>query len=144
MNILNEVRAEAGRDLDMLAEVTKTNLGCDMVFISISKHDELYSVGLDQNSAQVPANRFRKELDTVCSATVGKNKTIVLEDALNHPAYKSLPYVSDGPIGAYLGVPLRTQQTGLSVLYVRFPRKPASGTHSRVHSWSTLLLSYPR
>ncbi|MEO0923044.1 MAG: GAF domain-containing protein [Pseudomonadota bacterium] len=108
MNILNEVRAEAGRDLDMLAEVTKTNLGCDMVFISISKHDELYSVGLDQNSAQVPANRFRKELDTVCSATVGKNKTIVLEDALNHPAYRSLPYVSDGPIGAYLGVPLRT------------------------------------
>ena len=108
MNFLNEARAEVGRDLDMLAEVTKTKLRCDMVFISVSKHDKLYSVGLDQNSSQVPSNRFHKALDIVCSLTAGQDKTIALEDATIDPAYSNLPYVSDGPIVAYLGVPLRT------------------------------------
>ena len=107
MNYLDEFRVEAGRDLNMLAEVTKSNLGCDMVFISVSKDDKLYSVGLDQTSARTPSNGFHSTLDTVCRVTAGQNRTIALEDATTDPSYSGLPYVTDGQIVAYLGVPLR-------------------------------------
>lgn len=99
--------SDIARDLDMLAEITKRNLGCDMVFVSVKHQNRLHSVGLDLESATYESNRVHKTLDTVCARTITLDGPLSLFDARVDPEYKKLAYVAEGPIVAYLGVPLR-------------------------------------
>ena len=109
MNVLLSGETLAGRDFDMLAEVAKTQLSCDMIFVSIAKHEKLFSVGLDLSSAKSSSNRVHRAADTVCQTTVDENRIVALENAKADERFNSLEYVTKGDIVGYLGVPLRAQ-----------------------------------
>ncbi len=102
---------ESARDLDLLAELAKQKLNCDMVFISLSHQDRLFSVGLDLETAEVESNRVHYALNTICSATTRNNQIVLLKDASLDQRFQDLAYVTKGPIVAYLGAPLRDKSS---------------------------------
>lgn len=95
------------RDLDTLAEVARQTLHCDLVFISVTETDSLFSVGLDLDTSKFKAARVEAVLKAICAETMRRDQTVLLADASIDPKLSHLDLATSGRVGGYLGVPLR-------------------------------------
>ena len=55
-----------------------------------------------------PAQQHTAACDSLCTVTVGLDRPLVVEDALNDRRVSPLPPVSSGQVGAYLGAPIHS------------------------------------
>ncbi|WP_415920901.1 GAF domain-containing protein [Tateyamaria sp. SN6-1] len=99
-------------EFDALAESVAARLNCDLALVSIVHEDVLLSMGHSSAPDTVEA-RMSRTSDTVCGRTVASGRVLRLPDIRRDPELSRLPAVAHFGIGAYLGVPLRREDSGI-------------------------------
>lgn len=103
--------SELQKSLNRLADSLAETLRCDLALISFQHNDSIVLLGLSSSAGCITARRHRAT-DLVCLHVIENNCPLVLSDARRDPSVAGLPVVREGPVVAYLGVPIRNAEIG--------------------------------
>ncbi len=137
-NISDMASAFEGDDLfvslDNMAERAAIDLEVDRVMISISQGDLLQTLGSFPAIGENHAARAHTPSDTVCAQAIKLEAPLSVEDASLNVALRDLPYVKNGLIVGYLGVPIDVAGFGVVGSLCAISGTP--------RAWSPLELKY--
>lgn len=95
-------------EFDALSQSVAARLNCQTSLISVIQDDALFALGHSGPEVQI-ADRSIPIADTVCANTIRDAHPLRVSDIRADPLLRNTPTVAAFGIGAYLGVPLRTE-----------------------------------
>ena len=121
-----EARSEA---VDRLTRLAARLLGTAYAQVSVITDQQI--VGTIHGLDEPPEGPVSPVEDSLCSLTVGQGQPFVVTDARTDPRVCTLPPVTSGRTGSYLGVPLRIGDNAVGALCV-FDPQPRQWTSAEV------------
>lgn len=116
------------QSLDKLAKCAADDLEVERIMISISQGDLLQTLGSFPAIGKDLAARAHKPNDTACTLALKLEATLCVEDARLNVSLRDLPYVKNGRIVGYLGVPIEVAGYGFVGSICAISREPRTWT----------------
>jgi GAF domain-containing protein len=128
--------------LDALIAAAATALGADIASLSMLSDRQITvsSCGIDApaagRGAETPFD------NTICATALRSDEPLAIQDARADARVSSIPAVRGGMVGAYLGIPIRVDDTVVGVVCVvsREPRRWTEEHLTTLDSYATKVL----
>lgn len=101
-------------EFDVVAQSISAKLGCTASLISVTRGDILFALG-HSGATSGRINRSNLARDTICDRTVRAEKPLQINSIEADAVLRDIPAVRALGIGAYMGVPIKMQQSGATV-----------------------------
>ncbi|MGF1736027.1 sensor domain-containing diguanylate cyclase [Photobacterium satsumensis] len=92
------------KTVDLISQL----FGCSCGAIVQLREDEFFTVRTSQNKGNFlkPCNAWPYEMNSFCRHVIEKGDSLYVADPANHPTWSQIPFVKEGPIRSYFGMPI--------------------------------------
>lgn len=133
---LRAIHSPLQEELDRIADDIVECLDADMALLSLTNDALLVSLGMSGSVGRSKGMRHHIPENLVCFDTIVSGEPLILTNARDHHRASTTPFVLDGTVQGYIGVPIRNAELGAI--------GAVCGITSTPRNWSASDLQYLR